>query len=113
MAMGVDRRSWWLVVAGLAAVLVAALGWWLWLSRNAPPEPLARQYLDFTACLLTDDRGVTGPDGAARFPQARFYVVGLRTSAPNVSTIDGSGLAEVRASVSRVVTAAVAASPRR
>lgn len=49
-------RRWWLV-GGLAAVVLAGAAWLWWSSR---PAPRARQYLTFTACLLTDGQGVRG-----------------------------------------------------
>jgi hypothetical protein len=55
------RRRWWLIGAS-SPVLVAGLVWLLW--PAAEPAPRARQYLDFTACLLTDEHGVTGADAA-------------------------------------------------
>ena len=40
--------------------LAGVLAWALW---PAPAEqPRARQYLDFTACLLTDEHGLAGAD---------------------------------------------------
>jgi hypothetical protein len=52
----------WLLVAGTALVVVIAGV--VWLAWPSEPEPRARQYLDYTACLLTDDHGVTGPAAA-------------------------------------------------
>ncbi|MEV4627812.1 hypothetical protein AB0J90_16140 [Micromonospora sp. NPDC049523] len=54
------RRVWWLV----AAVVVVA-GLVTWAAWPSPPEPLARQYGEATACLLTDEHGVTSPEAAA------------------------------------------------
>jgi hypothetical protein len=56
-----SRTRWGLVVAAAAAVVAGLLTWWLWPAKQAPP-PLARVYLEYTACLLTDDKGVTGPE---------------------------------------------------
>jgi basic membrane lipoprotein Med (substrate-binding protein (PBP1-ABC) superfamily) len=53
----VVERRWW--VAGLAVVIVAAVVWVLLAARVEEP-PRARQYLEFTACLLTDDHGIAG-----------------------------------------------------
>jgi hypothetical protein len=56
------RLRWWLGLAA-AALLVAVL--LVWALRPAPTQqPRARQYLSFTACLLTDAREVAGPDAA-------------------------------------------------
>lgn len=57
-----DRRRWW--VAAAAAVVVAVLTWALW-PAETPPPPRARQYIDFTACLLTGERGITEPEAAS------------------------------------------------
>jgi hypothetical protein len=50
------RRPWQTgAVAGIAFVAVAGLlTWALW-----PEPPRQREYLDATACLLTDDKGIT------------------------------------------------------
>jgi hypothetical protein len=50
-----------------AAVALVVLGGAVWVvvlatRSSTPPPPRARQYLDFTACLLTDERGITGPE---------------------------------------------------
>lgn len=50
-----------------AAVVLILLGGVVWAvlalrPSPAPPPPRARQYLDFTACLLTDERGTNGPE---------------------------------------------------
>jgi basic membrane lipoprotein Med (substrate-binding protein (PBP1-ABC) superfamily) len=46
------------MVGGLAAVMAGLAVWGLWPHAEAER---ARQYLAFTACLLTDDKGVNGP----------------------------------------------------
>jgi hypothetical protein len=54
-----------LVVAGVAALILLGITTWLiWPTTNTPPAPRERQYLDFTACLLTDQHGIQGPDAA-------------------------------------------------
>jgi basic membrane lipoprotein Med (substrate-binding protein (PBP1-ABC) superfamily) len=48
----------------IALAVVGAVVWavvTLWPAAG-PPPPRARQYLDFTACLLTDERGITGQE---------------------------------------------------
>jgi hypothetical protein len=58
MAGWLVRHRWWLAGLGLvSAVLV--IGAWLAWPDPRPPEPArARQYRDFTACLLTDEHGI-------------------------------------------------------
>lgn len=53
------------MAAGGAAAIVAVAGLLVWLGLSGGPAPRARQYLAFTACLLTDSRGV-GSAQAAR-----------------------------------------------
>jgi hypothetical protein len=55
----VVQRRWWLVGVSVLAVVGLGLGWLLWPARM-PEQPRARQYLEFTACLLTDSSGVAG-----------------------------------------------------
>ena len=51
-----------IVVVALSTVVAAALVvWWRWPSEEKTAPPLARQYRDFTVCLLTDNAGVDGP----------------------------------------------------
>jgi len=57
----VARHRWWF--GGGAAALLAILAWALWPS-STPPPPRARQYINFTACLLTGERGISDPDAA-------------------------------------------------
>src|SRR5574342_1170852 len=55
-------RRWWLAGGAGAAALAVGLAWLLWpASAPSPPASRERQYLEFTACLLTDAQGVTGP----------------------------------------------------
>jgi basic membrane lipoprotein Med (substrate-binding protein (PBP1-ABC) superfamily) len=56
------RRGWYAGVAVLVAAVVG-IAVALWAPRD--PEPRARQYLDFTACLLTDGGGIAGPEAAS------------------------------------------------
>ncbi|MEV6964290.1 hypothetical protein AB0M47_04165 [Hamadaea sp. NPDC051192] len=56
MFEGVRRWCW---LAGVGAVLVVA-GFLLW--PRADTEPLARQYRDVSACLLTDSAGIAAAD---------------------------------------------------
>ena len=57
------RQRWWLA-GGAAFVLVVALTWALWPASEPDPPPRAREYLDYTACLLTGDRGIADPQAA-------------------------------------------------
>jgi basic membrane lipoprotein Med (substrate-binding protein (PBP1-ABC) superfamily) len=50
-----------LVVAAGVALLAGVVVWLLWPS---PPEPRARKFLELTACVLTDERGISGPEAA-------------------------------------------------
>ncbi|MFK3985270.1 hypothetical protein ACI2K4_33460 [Micromonospora sp. NPDC050397] len=59
--IGGGRRLWWTLAAAVALVT----GIVLWVAWPSPPEPLARQYGEATACLLTDEHGVTGTEAAA------------------------------------------------
>lgn len=55
------RRAW--IWSTAAVVVIAGLvTWWLWPAGK--PAPRARQYLDYTSCLLTDASGLQGPDAA-------------------------------------------------
>ncbi|WP_236240478.1 BMP family ABC transporter substrate-binding protein [Streptomyces sp. CC228A] len=61
-------RGRWAWVAGSTGVLVLGLlAAWLLAGdgKPTPPDPRARQYKDFNACLLTDDKGVTSGTTAA------------------------------------------------
>ncbi|MGW0432570.1 hypothetical protein ACWDV4_08490 [Micromonospora sp. NPDC003197] len=70
------RQSWW--AAGVLVVLLAGVATWVFWPEPEP-EPRARQYREATACLLTDDRGVTGPEAAAVW--AGMQDASLRTRA--------------------------------
>jgi hypothetical protein len=56
-------RRWW-VWAGAAIVVLGVLVTWLVWPATPEPPPRARQYLEFTACLLTDAQGPDGPAAA-------------------------------------------------
>jgi hypothetical protein len=45
-------------------VLTAVLTWAFWPDQSAPEPPRARPYLEYTACLLTGEQGITDPDAA-------------------------------------------------
>ncbi|WP_251063782.1 BMP family ABC transporter substrate-binding protein [Streptomyces sp. ISL-44] len=60
------RAGW---AAGASVVLVLGLvGVWLFVGsgQDGPPDPRARQYKEFDACLLTDEKGIVA--GAAAAP---------------------------------------------
>jgi basic membrane lipoprotein Med (substrate-binding protein (PBP1-ABC) superfamily) len=57
----VRRRPRTVALWAVAVVVIFAGGLWFWWPAPAPPPPRARPYLDFTACLLTDDQGIAGP----------------------------------------------------
>ena len=55
----VVRNPWFWAVSGAVVVAVAGLTWVFWPAAAPPAEPRARQYLEYTACLLTGERGLT------------------------------------------------------
>src|SRR2546430_3113893 len=57
-------RRWWVWVGVAVVVLAVGVGWALWPDSKDPP-PRARQYLNYTACLLTDGKGLAGPGASA------------------------------------------------
>ena len=48
------------LAATAAAVVLAGATAWLWRPDDPPTPPRERQYKATTACLLTDDKGLTG-----------------------------------------------------
>lgn len=46
------------LAAVVMAVVVAGAAWMIWPSSTGKPAPRARQYVNFTQCLLTDAAGV-------------------------------------------------------
>jgi hypothetical protein len=54
------RRVWW-VTSAVLVLIASALAWLLFPAASQPPAPRARQYLAFTACLLTGERGIADP----------------------------------------------------
>ena len=61
--LSLTRGQRWLA-GGVAVLLVAGLVWAVWPAEERVPQARERQYLDYTACLLTDDKGLTGADAA-------------------------------------------------
>lgn len=64
MAGPIGRRRL-LLLAGALVLAATVMAMLLWPSQKPPDPPRARQYLEFTACLLTDERGLAGPEAAA------------------------------------------------
>ncbi|MET9464818.1 BMP family ABC transporter substrate-binding protein [Streptomyces sp. NPDC006544] len=60
------RAGW--TAGGAAALVLALVGVWMFAGggQDGPPDPRARQYKEFDACLLTDEKGIVG--GAAAAP---------------------------------------------
>jgi basic membrane lipoprotein Med (substrate-binding protein (PBP1-ABC) superfamily) len=79
-------QRWW-IVCGVAVVAVGLVVRGLWPQSHAE-APRARQYLAFTACLLTDDKGIGGP--AARPVWAGMQDASLATHA-KVQFLEVSG----------------------
>ncbi len=69
------RRWWWVATATVVAALAAGVAWVVWPSGKPAYDPPARtrQYVAFTACLLT------GPAGLAD-PQARTVWSGMEAA---------------------------------
>jgi basic membrane lipoprotein Med (substrate-binding protein (PBP1-ABC) superfamily) len=55
------RRAWY---AGAAILVAAVIGAMAMMYAARDREPRAREYLDVTACLLTDERGIAGTEAA-------------------------------------------------
>ncbi len=58
----IGRHRW--PSVAVALVVLGTVVWAVVLAARspAPTPPRARQYLEFTACLLTDERGIIGPE---------------------------------------------------
>lgn len=84
----------WLLAAGAAAVLAIAgvTAWMLWPRPAAAPH--ARQYLNVSACLLTDPKGV-GPGTPAAPVWAAMQSASLATHVM-VSYLPATGPADVK-----------------
>ena len=76
----VGRRWWWVATAAVVAVLAGGVAWVTWPSGRPVYDPPARtrQYVAFTACLLT------GPAGLAD-PQARAVWSGMEAASSATS----------------------------
>jgi hypothetical protein len=57
-------RRWWIVLTAMALLVAGLVTWLVWPGGGEPP-PRERVYRDFTACLLTDDKGLTGDPAKA------------------------------------------------
>lgn len=58
------RRHHVIALAIVAALAAGGAAIWLLQPEPAAEPPRARQYLDFTACLLTDEHGIQSPQAA-------------------------------------------------
>jgi hypothetical protein len=88
---------------GLAALVAAAAGAgaWLWWPKP-PPAPPARQYLNVSACLLTDPRGVI-PGTPAAPVWAAMENASLATRAVMVSYLSATGPSDVTPMLSTLI----------
>jgi hypothetical protein len=96
-------RHRWLLVGAAVLVAVGLLVWWAW-PQEPPAVPRERQYLETTACLLTDDQGITGDQAAQTWAAMRevsdqklikvqyLSVSGPQTSANALSYFNTLGL---------------------
>ncbi|MBQ1076728.1 hypothetical protein KBX06_26785 [Micromonospora sp. C31] len=64
VAMAWLRRRW-VLVAVVAAAALGLLVWLFWPKPVQDPAPRERTYQAFTACLLTDDKGLAGESARA------------------------------------------------
>jgi basic membrane lipoprotein Med (substrate-binding protein (PBP1-ABC) superfamily) len=96
------------VVAALA-LAVTVVAWLVWPSSEPKQPPRARQYVDYSACLLTDGSGLAG-DGAGRAWSAMqaastatsmkvFYVAAAGTTAAQEVRPFVAGLVQRRCNV--------------
>jgi hypothetical protein len=82
------QPKWRTVVAvAVSTVVVAVVVWALWPSRRLAEQPLARQYHDFDVCLLTDARGVTGPDAQPMWAGIQDASLAQRVRAQYLSVV--------------------------
>lgn len=77
------------LILGAVAALVGAAGvtWLLW-PDPSPPPPRAREYLEFTACLLTGPRGLQAPDAAPVWAGMQDASVATRAKVQYLSVTD-------------------------
>jgi basic membrane lipoprotein Med (substrate-binding protein (PBP1-ABC) superfamily) len=68
---GSARAATWRSAAVVAAVLVTGIVTWAVWPRGGSERPRARQYRDTVACMLTDARGLDGPQAAAAWAGMR------------------------------------------
>jgi len=98
----VRARAYVFAVAVLAVGLVLAV-WWVWPSPKRPEPPRARQYVEFSACLLTDGSGLVG-----EVAQRAWQGMQAASSATNikvfyVATAGATSVEQVRPFVSGLV----------
>lgn len=81
-------RRWWTI--GIAAAVLAGL---IWLLLPGEPEARARQYSEYTACLLTDEHGIAGTEAAAVWAGIEKAALDARVQAEYV-TVSGEQTAD-------------------
>lgn len=87
---GLSRRQRWLVsgaAAGLVGVVAGVLAWVL---TAGGPVPRARQYLAFTACLLTGSRGLAAPEAARVWAGMESASLATRAKVEYLPVMSGS-----------------------
>jgi hypothetical protein len=88
--MLVATAGWrWVTASLVAAAAAGLLGWALWPSAGPAPQPRARQYLGFTACLLTDRRGVAGPETGPVWAGMQDASLAIHAKVQYQAVIDG------------------------
>jgi basic membrane lipoprotein Med (substrate-binding protein (PBP1-ABC) superfamily) len=80
----ITRQRRWLLVAVAALVAAVGVAWAVWPSE---PAPRARQYLDFTACLLTDEHGIAGPEATPVWAGMQEASLATRAKVQYVSVV--------------------------
>jgi hypothetical protein len=97
-------RNWrgrlWFAFAVSAVLATASVSWALW-PRTAAPAPLARSYLDASACLLTSPAGIT--QGSAGAPVWASMQAASLTTHVMVSYPPETGPADTPAMLSTLV----------
>jgi hypothetical protein len=87
----------------VAMAVAGLLAWWLWPSGPAGPAPRARQYLGFTACLLTDGRGVAGTEAAPVWAGMQDASLATRAKVQYLAAVGALTAADVQPFVAGLV----------